>query len=474
MKPLAFLVLALFSLRLFAVNPVVEWNALMLDAIRNESTPPPLASRNFAILHASIHDAVNAIRPTYRPYLVALSAPAGASMEAAAVAAAYKCLTELYPSQTASFDAAIDQFLANVPPSQSRDDGLLVGDITAALILAWRSNDGASTTVPYIPNSEPGAWRRTPPFFRPPELPQWPYVTPFAMTHGAQFRPPGPPALNTAQYAADINQVKALGSLNSTNRTPDQTLIARFWSDFSFTVTPPGHWNQIAQNVVTNRPTTLIESARLFALLNIAMADAGICVWDTKYVYNFWRPVTAIQQADTDANPDTEADPDWLPLLNTPAFPEYVSGHSAFSAAAAAVLATFYGTDNISFTTSSDTVPGVTRTYASFASCAEEIAWSRIYGGIHFYSADIDGLTAGRQIGEYVMNGFLKPLPEHARLTMARSGEVNLSGTPGQNYVVETSTNLIQWAPVITNAAPFTLLTSAGAATRFYRAIAAD
>src|SRR3989442_15015252 len=159
------------------------------------------------------------------------------------------------------------------------------------------------------------------------------------MTHGAQFRPLGPPALNSAQYAADVNQVRALGSLNSTNRSPEQSLIARFWSDFSFTVTPPGHWNQIAQNVVTNRPTTLIESARLFALLNIAMADAGICVWDAKYVYNFWRPVTAIQQADTDGNPDTEGDPDWLPLLNTPAFPEYVSGHSAFSAAAAAVLA---------------------------------------------------------------------------------------------------------------------------------------
>jgi len=459
---------------LFAVDPVVEWNRLILDAIRNESTAPPLASRNLAILHASIHDAVNAIQPTYRPYLVAVTAPAGASLEAAVVGAAYECLTKLYPSQSAAFDAAMDDFFANTPPSQSRDDGLMAGEMTAALVLASRSNDGASTTVPYIPSNEPGAWRRTPPFFRPPELPQWPYVTPFAMTHGAQFRPPGPPTLDSAQYAADVNQVKSLGAANSTNRTAEQTLIARFWSDFSNTVTPPGHWNQIAQNVVTNRPTSLIEGARLFALLNIAMADAAISVWDAKYLYNFWRPVTAIQAADTDGNPNTEADPDWLPLLNTPAFPEYVSGHSAFSAAAAAVLSNFYGTDNIAFSASSDTVHGVTRSYNSFAYCAEEIAWSRIYGGIHFYSADIDGLNAGRQIGEYVINGFLKPLPARARLTITRAREVNLTGTPGQNYVVETSTNLIQWAPMSTNAAPFSFSGSAAASCRFYRAITAD
>jgi len=294
------------------------------------------------------------------------------------------------------------------------------------------------------------------------------------MTHGAQFRPPGPPALNSPRYAADVNQVKVLGRANSTNRTAEQTLIARFWSDFSFTVTPPGHWNQIAANVVTNRSTPLIESARVFALINIAMADAAICVCDAKYVYNLWRPVTAIQQADTDGNPDTEADPNWLPLLNTPAFPEYVSGHSAFSAAAATVLATFCGTDGVFFTASSDTVLGVTRTYNSFAYCAEEIAWSRIYGGIHFYSADIDGLAAGREIGEYVAYGFLKRLPQPARLIIARTGNVTVTGTSGQKYIVETSTNLLHWAPMITNTAPFTVEAYVGAQTRFYRAVAAD
>ena len=181
----------------------------------------------------------------------------------------------------------------------------------------------------------------------------------------------------------------------STNRTAGQTLIARFWSDFSYTVTPPGHWNQIAQNVATNHGLSLEQNARLVALLNLALADAGIAVWDAKYVYNFWRPVTAIQQADTDDNPDTMADPDWMPLLNTPAFPEFISGHSTFSAAAATVLGRFFGRDGVPFTVGSDSVPGVLRSYASFAAAAEEIGMSRIYGGIHFHSADLDGRKIG-------------------------------------------------------------------------------
>lgn len=469
-KPLslAACLLLVFSLPVKA-DTVTEWNTLMLDAIRNESTAPPLAARNLGILHASVHDALNAIRPTYEIYFVSLTASSTASLEAAAVGAAYECLAELYPSQMASFDAALNRFLANTEDTPSRDEGLAVGQMTAVFILVWRNSDGASTTVPYIPSSEPGAWRRTPPFFRPPELPQWPYVMPFAMTNGAQFQPLGPPALSSSQYAADLNQVKELGRNNSTTRTSEQTLIARFWSDFSNTVTPPGHWNQIAQNVATNRPSTLIENARLFALLNIAMADAAICVWDAKYLYNFWRPVTAIQQADTDGNPDTEADPDWTPLLSTPAFPEYVSGHSAFSAAAAAVLARVYGSDHISFEVTSDTVP-VIRSYGSFAECAEEIAMSRIYGGIHFLAGDVDGLDAGRKVGDYVMQNFLRVRP---RLSITADGLIHVFGAAGNDYVLETSANLISWAPVFTNSAPF-LFAPPPANAAFYRARSAE
>jgi membrane-associated phospholipid phosphatase len=457
---------------------ITDWNTLALAAIRNESTAPPLAARNLAILHASIFDAVNAIEPTHESYFVSLTAPPGASAEAAAVGAAYECLADLYPSQLASFDAELSRFLAATPATSNRADGLTLGETTALFVLFWRSFDGSSTTVPYIPGTDPGDWRRTPPFFRPPDLPQWPFVEPFALTNGAQFRPPGPPPLTSSSYAADLNQVKALGGVNSTNRTPEQTLIARFWSDFSYTVTPPGHWNQIAQNIVTNRPTALAENARLFALLNIAMADAGIVVWDAKYVYNFWRPVTAIQQADTDDNPDTEADPSWLPLLNTPSFPEYVSGHSAFSAAAATVLGSFFGTDRVSFTVGSDGVPGVFRSYDSLDAAAEEIALSRIYGGIHFLSADVDGLIAGHQVGEYVFERHLRPI--RARLAIAHDllnnrFLVNVSGAPTRAYVLESSTNLLHWAPIFTNTAPFAFeIAAPGDGLVFFRARATD
>jgi membrane-associated phospholipid phosphatase len=275
--------------------------------------------------------------------------------------------------------------------------------------------------------------------------------------------------------------VKAWGTVNSTNRTPEQTAIARFWSDFSYTVTPPGHWNQIAQNVVTNRQTSLLESARLFALLNIAMADAGIIAWDAKYVYNFWRPVTAIQEADTDGNADTEPDANWTSLLNTPPFPEYISGHSTFSSAAATVLTSFCGTDQVSFTVGSDALPGVFRSYNSFAAAAEEIGLSRIYGGIHFLSADLDGLEAGHRLGNYVLQNFLRQVPQPAMLTLSppvRDGRIRISvsGAAGRSYVLESSGDLKQWTPMSTNSAPFVFedAQAIGLAMGFYRAVGVD
>ena len=456
---------------------ILEWNNLLLEAIRNESTSPPLAARNLAIVHAAIYEAVNAIEGMCEPYLISLTAPSGASAEAAAVGAAYECLAHLYPSQIASFDAAYNRFLASTSPTMSREDGLMLGQIAGLIILSWRNGDGSSTTYAYIPGAEPGDWRRTSPFFRPPELPQWPYVHPFAMTNGAQFRPIGPPSLTSTQYARDFNQVKELGARDSNNRTPEQTLIARFWSDFSYTVTPPGHWNQIAQNVATNRGNTLIQNARLLALLNIAMADAAIIAWDAKYVFNFWRPITAIQEADNDGNPDTKAEPNWTPLLNTPPFPEYTSGHSTFSSAAATVLAEFYGTDQISFTVGSDTLPGVFRSYESFEAAAEEIGLSRVYGGIHFLSADLDGLQSGHELGEYVFLNFLRQIPERAVVGIPQrlpDGRIQLSvaGTFDAAYVLEASSDLLQWIPVFTNNVPFVFEDTADSGARFFRAIA--
>jgi hypothetical protein len=260
---------------------------------------------------------------------------------------------------------------------------------------------------------------------RPALLPHWGSVLPFALANGSQFRPVAPPALDSAAYASEVNLVKVLGALNSVMRTAEQTQIARFWGYGPGTATPPGHWNEIAQMVVdrikgyddeddhdrgkAGRPSVQ-DNARLFALLNIALADAAIVSWDCKYLFNYWRPITAIQEAGTDGNPATEADPFWVPLLATPPFPEYTSGHSSFSGAAATVLAHVLGSDRVRFSVGSDDLPGVRRSYRSFSEAAFESGVSRIYAGIHFPSANLHGLNTGAAVGTYVAWNFLTPL----------------------------------------------------------------
>ena len=226
------------------------------------------------------------------------------------------------------------------------------------------------------------------------------------MTSGSQFRPESQPALTSDNYTADFNQVKDLGSINSTTRTAEQTEIAQFWADGAGTFTPPGHWSQIAQNVAATKGNSLLDNARLFALLNISLADAGIASWDAKYQYNFWRPITAIQKADSDDNSNTIIDPNWKPLITTPPFPEYTSGHSTFSGAAATVLTSLLG-DNISFDNNSIGTPGIERTFGSFNAAATEAGISRIYGGIHFNSANIEGQNTGKSVGNYVLQNLL-------------------------------------------------------------------
>jgi membrane-associated phospholipid phosphatase len=270
--------------------------------------------------------------------------------------------------------------------------------------------------VPPPSGSGPGAWQPTPPAFAPYLLPQWGFVTPFAMTNSSQFRPPGPPALTSEKYGADYNEVKALGAEVGSTRTPEQDLIALFWADGAGTETPPGHWNSIAQDIAAVQGNTLEENTRLFALLNIAMADAAICAWDAKFSYNFWRPVTAIRNGDTDDNAATVADPTWSSFIATPPFPDYTSGHSTFSGAASRVLARFYDTDNIAFTTGSDFLPGVTRSFTSFSAAASEAAISRLYGGIHFRSANEDGLTSGLGIGEWTFTHYMQPKVSRQRV----------------------------------------------------------
>jgi PAP2 superfamily len=384
---------------------VTEWNNAALDAIRAGHTPPPIASRSLAILHVSIYDAVNGIDRTHEPYLVQSEVPASASREAAASAAAHEALVNLFPASTSSFDALYAAILAAIPDGPQKTAGIVWGEFVANQILAARANDGSDTTVPPPGGSGPGVWVPTPPAFLPYLLPQWGFVTPFAMSSSSQFRPPGPPALDSQRYAEDYNEVKELGALVGSTRTEEQTQIALFWADGAGTETPPGHWNSIAQTIATAQSNTLEENARLFALLNMATADAAICAWDAKYTFHFWRPVTAINFAE----------PDWMSFIVTPPFPDYVSGHSTFSGAAATVLALFYGTEDLPFTIGSDFLPGVYRNFPTCLDAAEEAAVSRLYGGIHFRSANEDGLQAGINIGEWAATHYLQPKGNRSR-----------------------------------------------------------
>jgi PAP2 superfamily len=380
---------------------VTDWNNAALDAIRASNTAPPMASRSLAILHVSIYDAVNGIARTNNPYLVQSAVSSSASRKAAASAAAHDTLVNLFPTRASSFDVLHTAILGGIPNGPQKTAGIVWGEFVANQILAARANDGWDAIVQPPGGSGPGVWAPTPPAFLPYLLPQWGFVRPFGMNSSSQFRPPGPPSLDSRQYADDYEEVKELGAAVGSTRTEEQSEIALFWADGGGTETPPGHWNSIAQIISDAHGNTLEENARLFALLNIAMADAAICAWDAKYTFNFWRPVTAIAFAEPQLN--------WMSFIVTPPFPDYVSGHSTFSAAAATVLPLFYSTECLPFTTGSDFLPGVFRSFATCLDAAEEAGASRIYGGIHFRSASDDGLQAGTSIGEWTVSHYLRP-----------------------------------------------------------------
>jgi hypothetical protein len=430
---------------LMAADVVIQWNNLLLDAFRTTSLNPPLASRALAIVHLAVYDAVNAIDRTHKPYLVSPVAPPKASIEAAAVGAAHRAMVSLFPGLSATFDAALTANLATIPDGPSENAGLALGRSVADQILAHRANDGSVNTLPpFLGGTDPGDWRPTPPANAPGLLPNYPNVTPFAMTSGSQFSPDGIPALDSAEYAAALNEVKDLGSATSATRTADQTAIALFWANGGGTSTPPGHLNRIAQIVAEARGTTLVQNARLFALLNLAEADAAISCWDTKFATNFWRPVTGIRLADTDGNDATAADPSWLPLIVTPPFPSYSSGHSTFSGAAQAVLTSFFGTDNVTFTLPSEN-PGVgDRTFTSFSQASLESANSRLYGGIHWSFDNIDGLAQGNALGAYVFANFLRPAALAPAASLVGNTLVVLGGS-GKDVlqVVKVGTRLL-------------------------------
>jgi hypothetical protein len=390
-------------------NVVADWNAIATTMIFTSGIPVPAVpgSRMLAMTHAAIHDALNAIDRRYKPYALDRLAEPGASPEAAVLAAAHNVLFAQLPTQQAALDSAYATSLASIPDGVAKTRGVAIGQAAAAAILALRSADGSNAPMPYTPGIGPGVWQPTPPALLPAAYPGWGNVTPFALTGGAQFRPAVPKYfdLTSAEYATDYNEVKTLGDVNSSTRTADQSEIAKFWYEGS-----PFGWNRIARNILATQSLDLWQSARLFALLNFAMADGFIAGFEAKYFYNFWRPITAIRAGGTDNNPDTVADPAWNSFLVTPNVPDYPSTHSVLGAAAAEVLTRFFGTDTRSFTTTSGAPnPGITRSYTSFSQAAQENANSRVYAGIHFRSACRDGVILGGQVGRYAFENYLQP-----------------------------------------------------------------
>lgn len=455
---------------------ILHWNELMLNAIRSQNSGPTLSSRNLAILHCAVYDAVNAIEKKAQPYSFLGEAEPGLNSEIAAVAAAHRVMLELYPSMEASAESLYENYMSFAPATAETTNSINFGVRVARELLQARVADGSATEVPYIPRTEPGAWRRTPPFFRPPLDPQWRYVDLFALPDTEPFVAPGPPEMGSAKWVADYNQVKELGARSSAVRTAEQSQIATFWSDFSYTAMPPGHWHELAGGIAVDRANSLFENARLFALISMAQADGAIVCWETKFRYNFWRPVTAIQRGDEDGNPLTLADTNWNSFLNSPPFPDYTSGHSTFSKASATILHRFYGTDAISFTARSDSLPGVTRSFTSLAACADEVGMSRIYGGIHYLSANEDGKACGKKIADQIFANQLQlneDLPAIAPDTRSWDGMqgFRVHGHVSRTCVVERSADLQLWTPALTNTAVlggFPLATPGGEAG-FYR-----
>ena len=393
-------------------QPVIDWNQALLSIVNTPGAQPAniQPTRSFAILHAAIYDAVNAIDRTHEPYLIFVHAPRSASATAAADAAAHTALVGLYPAQKAGLDTMEAAELAKVPDGPAKDKGVHLGEQVAADLLAIRAGDGSSLTPPpFVAGVNPGDYRPTPPNFPAPVFTTWGQVTPFVLDSGDQFRPEPPPALTSDAYTTAFNEVKSLGSATSTTRTADQTQIGQFWA-------PPiqNFWNQIADTVAAAHHSDLPTTARLFAALNLSFADSAIAFYDAKYTYRLWRPVTAIRLAGSDGNPETVADPNWLPLAgNTAADPSYPGAHSTISAAGADVLASFYGDDQ-HFSLSSPALPGVTRSFGSFSAAAQEAGLSRIYSGQHTRLDHVAGLTLGHRIARFVLRNALLPVHDSA------------------------------------------------------------
>jgi hypothetical protein len=409
----------LASPRVVRADAVTDWNLIASNAIVVTALqPPPVSVLHFAMVHGAVYDAVNAIDRGHQPYLVQPPSNPTDSKEAATATAAFRVLMGLFPDQAGTLQPIYDAYIAALPddPPGSKAAGVAIGEATASAMLAARMNDGrfGPTPTPYPSPAPPGIWVPTPPSFATDPAAWVGNVRPFIVPNAQMLRTDGPNALTSLEYAEDFNEVKELGSLTSITRTPDQTDAAIFWQDQAMAL-----WNRIFRTLAADQNLNIVDSARLFAMENLAAADALIGCWNDKYYYWFWRPITAIREADTDGNPATEADPAWLPLFDpttpvcnlpslvTPPFPDHPSGHSCATSAFVYTLQNFFGTDRIGFSAFSNK-SCTTRSFDRFSHALREIIDARVWAGIHFRTADTQGAVLGKRVAHYLKKHYFQ------------------------------------------------------------------
>jgi hypothetical protein len=387
---------------------VSDWNAIAVSTLSADTTKQPVEDILYmAFVQAAVYNAVVGVEGRYAPYRFHAHAPCGTSAQAAAVAAAHEILVTYVPSAQAALDADYAASLAQLPDGTAKTRGIAFGTRAADSLIRLRANDGRNAPILFTQPPAPGVWRPTPPALLPMSAPWLGFVTPLLLRSATQFAPPGPPALTSARYTRDFNEVKALGSRTSTERTAEQTSTATFFSGSALV-----QYNAALRDQVTVRHLDIVDAARMFAAIEMSVADAEITVWHAKYVYGFWRPITAINLADTDGNPDTAPDPSWVPLFNTPNYPEYPSGYNAFNSTVVHGLENLFQTWHLQLTLISTTAPGVVRHYDSGDALLQDVVNARVWNGFHFRSADIASRDLGGQVAAWTLDHYFQPVDE--------------------------------------------------------------
>ncbi len=400
----------MFAAPSFAQDAIDEWNTIAVnEAVAVAGKPPAAAVIDISIVQIAVYDAVNAIDGGhFQPYASQPVTNGSASIDAAAAQAAHDVLVWLYPAQHAALDVALATTLSPIADGSAKADGIAAGADAASAVIALRTNDGRNAPITYTWGTGPGDWQPTWPAFALPQTPWVAVMKPFTMKSPSQFRPDGPPALSSDEWAEAFNEVKARGALNSSVRTPEETEVANFYNEHGAT-----QFNRYFRRIAAEQGLSQMAKARLFVMGNVAGSDALIGCFDGKYTYGFWRPVTAIPAGGTDGNPDTDADPDWKPLLPTANHPEYPSAHSCFSKGITTALALFFGTDEVT-TTIDSTYPGAgpARTYEQFSDLYADVFRARILGGVHYRFSMEDGRALGRNVARQMARNYFQPVDD--------------------------------------------------------------